>query len=41
MTAAHVIYIPIAILIGLICGYIMGARAVRNELARKQQQARR
>ena len=28
-------------LVGLISGYIMGARAVRREFERKQQQARR
>ncbi len=41
MTAAHVIYIPIAVLLGLIGGYIMGARAARQEFERKRQQSRR
>ena len=41
MTAAHVIYIPIAILLGLVAGYILGARAARRELERKRQQSRR
>ncbi len=37
MTAAHVIYIPFALLIGLIAGYILGARAVRAELEKKRK----
>ncbi len=41
MSAAHVIYIPIVILLGLIAGYILGARAARQELERKRQQSHR
>ena len=37
MTAAHFIYIPFALLIGLIAGYIFGARAVRAELEKKRK----
>jgi len=37
MTAAHFIYIPFVLMIGLIAGYIMGARAVRAELDRKRK----
>jgi hypothetical protein len=37
MTAAHVIYIPFVLLIGLIAGYTLGARAVRAELEKKRQ----
>ena len=37
MTAAHVIYIPFALLMGLIAGYILGARAVRAELEKKRK----
>lgn len=35
MTSAHVIYIPTALLIGLVTGYVLGARAVRAELERR------
>jgi uncharacterized protein YneF (UPF0154 family) len=41
MTAAHVIYIPVTILLGLIAGYIMGARSARQEFERKREQSRR
>lgn len=37
MTVAHVIYIPFALMIGLIAGYVMGARAVRAELDKKRK----
>ena len=37
MTAAHFIYIPFALLIGLIAGYTLGARAVRAELDKKKR----
>ena len=37
MTPQHVIYIPCALLVGLIVGYIMGARAVRSELERRKK----
>jgi uncharacterized protein YneF (UPF0154 family) len=37
MTAAHFIYIPFALLIGLIAGYTLGARAVRAELEKKRK----
>ena len=37
MTAAHFIYIPFALLIGLIAGYMLGARAVRAELEKKRR----
>jgi hypothetical protein len=36
MTPEHVIFIPGVLLIGLSLGYLMGARAVRNELKRKR-----
>jgi hypothetical protein len=36
MTPEHVIFIPGILLIGLSIGYLMGARAVRNELKRKR-----
>ncbi len=37
MTAAHFIYIPFVLMIGLIAGYVMGARAVRAELDKKRK----
>jgi uncharacterized protein YneF (UPF0154 family) len=37
MTAAHVIYIPAALLVGIVVGYILGARAVRSELAERRR----
>ena len=41
MTAAHIIYIPIALLLGLISGYVLGARAARREIQKRRQQAQR
>ena len=37
MSAQHVIYIPCALLVGLVIGYMMGARAVRSELERRRK----
>lgn len=37
MTAQHFIYIPFALMIGLISGYILGARAVRAEFVKKKR----
>lgn len=37
MTPQHVIYIPSALLLGLIIGYIMGSRAVRAELEKRRK----
>ena len=37
MTSAHVLYIPFALTMGLIAGYILGARAVRAELDKKRK----
>jgi hypothetical protein len=37
MTAAHFIYIPFALTLGLIAGYILGTRAVRAELERRRK----
>lgn len=41
MTAAHFIYIPVAILVGLVFGWILGGRAARDayltELRRREQ----
>ena len=40
MTPEHVIFIPGVLLIGMVLGYIMGARAARTELQKKQRRAR-
>ena len=37
MTFEHIIYIPGVALIGLTIGYILGSRAVRQEIARAKQ----
>ncbi len=37
MTAEHVIFIPGVLLIGLTVGYLLGARAVRAEVARAKK----
>ncbi len=38
-SAAHVVFIPSVLLVGVVIGYVMGARAVRAELSK--QKARR
>ena len=37
MTPQHVIYIPSVLMLGLIAGYILGARAVRADLERRRR----
>jgi hypothetical protein len=37
MPIAHVIYIPAVLIVGLVLGWVMGARAVRAELADKER----
>lgn len=37
ITPQHVIYIPSVLLLGLVTGYILGARAVRAELDRRRR----
>ncbi len=45
MNAAHFIYIPVCILIGVVFGWILGGRAARDaymaELARREERAAR
>jgi hypothetical protein len=41
MPIEHVIYIPGVLLFGLTLGYVLGARAVRNETAEAKKRARR
>lgn len=38
---AHIIYIPGILLVGFALGFRMGARAVREELERRDQERRR
>jgi hypothetical protein len=40
MTFEHVIYIPGILLVGLIIGYLLGARAVRAEMARLKKRVK-
>lgn len=37
MTAQHVIYIPSVLLVGMITGYVLGARAARAEIERRRR----
>ncbi len=37
MTPQHVIYIPSVLLLGLVIGYVLGARAVRAELDKRKR----
>jgi proteasome assembly chaperone (PAC2) family protein len=37
VTFEHVIYIPGVLLFGLTIGYLLGAKAVRNEIQRAKQ----
>lgn len=36
-TAAHIIYIPVLLMIGIVIGYILGARAARDAMAAEQR----
>jgi len=38
---AHIIYIPGVLLVGFALGFRMGARAVRAEVERREQERRR
>lgn len=41
MTFEHIIYIPGVLLVGITLGYIMGARAVREEMKKARKRAKR
>jgi proteasome assembly chaperone (PAC2) family protein len=41
ITFEHIIYIPGVLLIGATAGYILGARAVRAEVARMKKKSKR
>lgn len=42
MTPAHILYIPMIALVGMFLGFILGARAARNQfdLQRKREEER-
>jgi hypothetical protein len=40
MTFEHVVYIPGVLLLGIVIGYLLGARAVRSELTRQRERAK-
>ncbi len=37
MTAAHFVFIPALLLIGVVLGYMLGARAMRAQMARTKK----
>lgn len=41
MPVEHVIYIPAVLLLGVVVGYVLGARATRAEVNRDRDRARR
>ncbi len=40
-TVEHIVFIPGVLLVGVFIGYMMGARAVRDEIRRKQEARKR
>jgi hypothetical protein len=40
MTPEHVIFIPGVLLIGMVLGYVMGARAARADATKRQRRMR-
>jgi hypothetical protein len=41
ITVEHVIFIPGVLLIGITVGFMLGAKAVRNEVARMKERAKK
>jgi hypothetical protein len=41
ITVEHVIFIPGVLLIGITVGFLMGSKAVRNEMARMKERAKK
>jgi hypothetical protein len=39
-TAEHIVYIPGVLLVGIVIGYTLGARAVRAEIERLRKRAK-
>ena len=40
-TVEHILYIPGVILVGIAIGFVLGARAARAEIERKQRERQR
>jgi hypothetical protein len=40
MSMAHLLYVPVSILIGVALGYVLGARAGRAEATQQARQAK-
>jgi hypothetical protein len=41
MTVEHFIFIPGVLLVGVTIGFVLGARAVRSEMARLKERAKK
>jgi hypothetical protein len=41
VTAAHFIYIPIVLIVGIVLGFFLGGRAARDQFALEQKKAER
>ena len=41
ITVEHIIFIPGVLLVGMTIGFMLGAKAVRNEVARMKQRAKK
>ena len=41
ITPEHVLFIPAILLIGMTIGYVLGARAAREEIAKKRDRLKR
>ncbi len=41
MSAAHLLYVPVALLVGAAIGYVLGAKAARAEAEEARKRARR
>ena len=37
MTTGHFLYIPFVLTVGVVCGYMLGARAMRAEIEKKRR----
>lgn len=41
MTAAHIFYIPVILMVGLLAGYFLGQRAAEEELVQRRKKLAR
>lgn len=39
MTFSHLVYIPVMLLIGIVCGYVLGSRATRRQMEEERDRA--